>query len=425
MVQAPFSSSSAAGDFLQALVHTASAAVAVLDRRSRYVALSAAHAQANARSLDDHLGRTVEEMAPSLAYPLGRLLTRVFDSGQALQGERVIRDIPGEPGQVQAWTVDLLPVPGEAGKAALVCVLFTSAEQRRAAMERSSIPDRLWELALTLHRAPSVPAVVHTIMEEAVPTTGALAAGLSLLNEDRSALKVLGATGYDAATLHAWPSVPLTLGIPATQAVNEARALFLTWEDVQSLYPELSSAPTYADMAHVALPLMQDDVVLGCLSLSFGDRGAFTPGEQRVMTALAAACAQTITALRSREAEQAARIDQERTAAFLDSIMSRTPAGVAFVDLRLRFLHVNAAFAAYTGREAAALPEVPWKDALPDWAEVLTALAIARQTRAASHHQLTVSQPDGTRAPVEVNVSPVVSAQGHLLALKCEVTRTP
>jgi len=146
--------------------------------------------------------------------------------------------------------------------------------------------------------------------------------------------------------------VPLTLGIPATQAVNEARALFLTWEDVQTHYPELSGAPTYANMAHVALPLMQDDVVLGCLSLSFGEREAFTPAEQRVMTALAAACAQTITALRSREAEQGAQMAQERTAAFLDSVLASVPTGVAFVDLRLRFLHVNAAFAAYTGRGA-------------------------------------------------------------------------
>ena len=425
MVQAPFSSSSAAGEFLQALVQSASAPIAVLDRRSRYVTLSAAHAQANGRPLEDHLGRTVEEMAPSLAYPLGRLLTRVFDSGQALQGQRVVRDVPGEPGQVQAWTVDLLPVPGEAAKAAFVCVLFTPAEQRRAALERSSIPDRLWELALTLHRAPSVPAVVQTILEEAVPTTGALAAGVSLLNEDRSALKVLGATGYDAATLHAWPSVPLTLGIPATQAVNEARALFLTWGDVQVHYPELTNAPTYADMAHVALPLMQDDVVLGCLSLSFGDRGAFTEAEQRVMTALAAACAQTITALRGREAELAARMDQERMAAFLDSVLTTMPTGVAFVDLRLRFLHVNAAFAAYTGRDAAALPEARWSDALPEWTEVLTTLAIVRQTRTPSHQRVMVSQPDGTRAPVEVEVTPVLSAQGHLLALKCEVTRTP
>jgi len=68
---------------------------------------------------------------------------------------------------------------------------------------------------------------------------------------------------------------------------------------------------------------------------------------------------------------------------------------------------------------------VHWSDALPEWTEVLTTLAIVRQTRAPSRHQLTVGQPDGTRAPVEVDVTPVLSAQGHLLALKCEVTRTP
>ncbi|UBV45418.1 PAS domain-containing protein (plasmid) [Deinococcus taeanensis] len=422
MPDVPFSIPGAAGEFLQTLIHTSSAGAALFDRKIHYLALNATHALANGRHVEEHAGQSLETMAPSLAFPLTRLLRKVFEEGQALQGQRVIRDVPGQPGQLQTWTVDLLPVPGASGEVAAACVLFTPADLR-SAQAPNHVPERLWDLTLTLPRAQSVEAVVNAVMEEAVPLTGAVAAGMSLLNEERTALKVLGATGYDASTLHAWPSVPLTLNIPATTAVNEARTLFLTESDLRSLYPDLAVAPTYAGMAHVALPLVDDDTVLGCLTLAFPNRSPFTPSEQRVMTALAATCAGTITALHRRAAEQAARQELERTAAFLNSVMNGAPSGIAFVDLKLRFIQVNAAFAEQTGHPVTAHPGARWGDVVPGWAAITQALAITRQTRQGSRQTVTASRPGGAGDQVmEMEVTPVLTLRGELLALKCSVT---
>ncbi|MFD1734441.1 GAF domain-containing protein [Deinococcus malanensis] len=339
-----------AADFLRDLLQTSSHGVAVVDRNLRYVALNTRHADANARPLTEHLGVSVDQVAPSLAFPLHRLLKDVFDTGQPALGRRLVRDNPQQPGQVLAWSVDALPVRNAAGAVTAVCLLFTAPPEEGHAGPTGRIPDRLWALTKTLPTSRSLDDVIRLVMDEAVPTTGAVAAGLALLDEDRTLLKVLGASGYDAVTLHTWPTVPLTLPIPATTAVQEGRALFLTWSDVQEQFSQAATRPTYQGQAHVALPLMQEEVSLGCLTLSFPDRVPFTLAEQTVMGALAETCAQTITSLRLRDAERLARSESQRTAAYLDSVLERSPNGVAFLDVKLRFVRVNAPFAVFSRR---------------------------------------------------------------------------
>ncbi|MFC4427080.1 PAS domain-containing protein [Deinococcus navajonensis] len=421
MPQDALSSLGPAGEFLQDLVQSSGQAVAVFDRNLRYVALNEAHARSNNRPVAAHVGAALESLAPSLAFALSRPLRELFEGGRAVSGRRVLRDSADHPGQLLTWTADLLPVRGAGGMIVGACLILTAPHEAQAQGHSLQNTEALWQVAGQVPQVRSFADVVDLLLNEVVPAAGAHAAGLSLLEEEQQALRVMGASGYDAVTLHTWKSVPLAMPIPATMAVQEARPLFLTFADVESEFPELAQAPTYAGQAHVALPLMQDEVCLGCITLSFADRPPFSGQERSVLVALAGACAQTITRLRLSEAQGEVQRELERNTALLDSLLNHATVAHALFDLKLRFLRLNRPFAAFSGRTVQAHLGQSLGEVLPDWAAVAQALAVSRQTKQAQTFSLqTADEQDGRS--LSVSVYPVLSPLGSLVGLGCQVT---
>ncbi|MCF8206718.1 MAG: PAS domain-containing protein [Methylotenera sp.] len=83
---------------------------AVLDRRLRYVFINRTLARFNGLSVDEHLGRTVQEVLPQ-AYPaLEPLLAQVLDTGMPAASFRISVQMPGGDGQKAEWEASYLPV---------------------------------------------------------------------------------------------------------------------------------------------------------------------------------------------------------------------------------------------------------------------------------------------------------------------------
>lgn len=82
---------------------------AVLDRELRYVFINQTLAAFNGRSIDEHLGRTVQEVLPQ-AYPaLKPLLEQVLETGKPAGNFRITVDMP-VGGEKAEWEASYLPI---------------------------------------------------------------------------------------------------------------------------------------------------------------------------------------------------------------------------------------------------------------------------------------------------------------------------
>lgn len=83
---------------------------AVLDRDLRYVLVNETLAAFNGRSVDFHIGRTVQEVLPE-AYPsLKPLLDQVIHEGRAARHFRISVVMPNTDGQASEWEASYLPI---------------------------------------------------------------------------------------------------------------------------------------------------------------------------------------------------------------------------------------------------------------------------------------------------------------------------
>ncbi|WP_027483343.1 PAS domain-containing protein [Deinococcus pimensis] len=406
---------------LSELLSLSSDPAAVLDTHLRYVAVNDAHARDNELAAEDHVGRPVEEVAPGLAFALARLLREALERGETVRARKLVVE-DRVPGRLRTSFVDAAPLRDERGGVTGILVYFRSgASTVRDVTPHEGHTDRLFSLVVELSRARSVQDVVNITLTEALPATGATAGGFSLLEPDGASLRVMGATGYDVSITRAWQLVPLDLPIPATVAVREGRALFLTFDDVRRDFALAATAEAYADQAHVALPLTNDERVLGCLTLNFPDRAPFAPEERERMLAVAESCAQAISNLRLFDAEREARVELDRTAALLDSVFENAPVAFAVFDPKLRFLRLNAAFASLSGRRIRDHLGGSVRDLLPDLPGVAHALALTRQTKRPLTQE-EVALPDGRT--YLVGYYPVLTPQGALVGVGCVATDT-
>jgi PAS domain-containing protein len=94
---------------LDAVLAAAPVGIAVFDPDVRFVRVNRALADINGVSVEDHLGRRLDEVVPGMAAQV-ELLRRVIDTGAAVTGLEVSGETPAQPGVRREWLVDYYPV---------------------------------------------------------------------------------------------------------------------------------------------------------------------------------------------------------------------------------------------------------------------------------------------------------------------------
>ena len=120
---------------IQSIYNSAPVGLCVFDRNLRYLRINERMAEINGIPAADHIGRTVEEVLPSLA-PLARpLAERVLSTGEGVTDVEFSGTTVAEPGVPRTWTEQWLPLKDASGRIVAINVVVEETTERRRAEE--------------------------------------------------------------------------------------------------------------------------------------------------------------------------------------------------------------------------------------------------------------------------------------------------
>jgi PAS domain S-box-containing protein len=122
---------------LDTLFATAPVGLAFLDVEQRYVRINTALAAINGRSVEEHVGRHIEEvLGPPLAAELAAVHREVVRTGEAVIDRESSGETPAAPGERRTWSASFTPVRGLDGETIIgVGVAVIDITERRALLQ--------------------------------------------------------------------------------------------------------------------------------------------------------------------------------------------------------------------------------------------------------------------------------------------------
>ena len=134
---------------LQVIYTTAPTGLCFMDTALRYVSVNEKFAEMSGLSVDEHLGRSVREAAPSFADLCEPSLRSVIETGEPVEGLEIHGTTHAQPGITRDWLAYFYPVRDEAqGLLGINVVLQEITERKRVeeAMRFQALHDPLTDL---------------------------------------------------------------------------------------------------------------------------------------------------------------------------------------------------------------------------------------------------------------------------------------
>ncbi len=100
------------------------AGIAILDEQLRYVEVNEALAGINGLSVEEHIGKSLSEVIPSMAPYVEPLVRKILQTGVPELNFELKGKVPAFPGETRHWIVSMVPLAGDDGKPHGVGALF-------------------------------------------------------------------------------------------------------------------------------------------------------------------------------------------------------------------------------------------------------------------------------------------------------------
>jgi PAS domain S-box-containing protein len=147
---------------IESIYNTAVVGLCVLDRHLRYVRVNQHIAEMNSLSIDEHIGKTIREVAPKLANTMEKVARKVFRTGESALDIEISGTTAADPMLLHYWKQQWLPIKDDAGKVTAINVVTEDIT------EIKRIEKYLVEINYTLGKK------VQTQSQELSRTAGAL-----------------------------------------------------------------------------------------------------------------------------------------------------------------------------------------------------------------------------------------------------------
>lgn len=124
-----------------------------LDRDLRFVRINERLAEMNGYSLDEHLGRPMAELLPSLEPTLHEVTARILATGQPVPNHEFAGETPRVPGVTRYWSESWYPVHDQRGEVMGFGGVVEEITQRKQAEAALRLLNDRFELAVKCSRA--------------------------------------------------------------------------------------------------------------------------------------------------------------------------------------------------------------------------------------------------------------------------------
>lgn len=121
---------------LEHLYDHAPVGLCMVDRDLRFVRINARLAQINGVPPEEHLGRSVEEIVPSLAAQVREVTQRILATGQPVVDHEFTGETDALPGDLRTWNESWYPIVDEHARVAAFGVVVEDITERKRADER-------------------------------------------------------------------------------------------------------------------------------------------------------------------------------------------------------------------------------------------------------------------------------------------------
>jgi serine phosphatase RsbU (regulator of sigma subunit)/PAS domain-containing protein/anti-sigma regulatory factor (Ser/Thr protein kinase) len=301
---------------VDAMVRNAPVGMAFVDRDLRYVQINDALAAMNGRTVEEMLGRRVDEPDYVRDTDVPELIRTVLQRGETFL------DVPWHRNDVHV-VAGYYPVRGADGAitGAGIVVRETSAEhQRDVLFDRVT---RLQELSASLSATGTVGEVVDTAVRAIHHAVGARAASFCLVDGD--AMHVAGSIGYSDEVIAGWQDFSLDEDVPIADAVRRGEAVLCSDRDaVLRRYPHLGSSLWAESSALAAFPLRGESSIIGAIGISFQGDHTFDRDQTSFLRAAVSQVATAYERAAAFEAEREARHAAEEANARLGYLVEAT-----------------------------------------------------------------------------------------------------
>jgi two-component system, chemotaxis family, CheB/CheR fusion protein len=184
-------------DEIETLYKTAPVGMALIDRNMRFLKINQHFADQTGRPAEHHIGRTLREIAPSLAERMERPIGEVFEQERAVTSiEANVTETGGAP---QDFLIDFYPYQEDGRAVAVGIIIKDVTELRRLERELRRLMDELQ------HRVKNTLATVVSIVNQTVATKDDR---VELVNTLKKRIGALAAT-HALLTQRDWHDVSL------------------------------------------------------------------------------------------------------------------------------------------------------------------------------------------------------------------------
>ncbi|HEY6056143.1 MAG TPA: ATP-binding protein, partial [Gaiellaceae bacterium] len=309
-----------AAALLDTLFATAPVGLAFLDHECRFVRVNGALAEINGLSEQEHVGRRLRELIPTVDPEIEERFRSVLETGEPLLDQEETGATPARPGEERHFRVSYYPIrSGDDELLGIGVAVIETSEQKRVETERAELLAReqaareeAEAAAQTLRRLASVTEAalehlglddfLYAVLHRLVEVLGGDTAVMLLLN-DEGALEVKAAIGLGSAIELAVP-IQLGRGMAGNVAASGRPRLVDDLDKIELASPHLRARGV---RSLVAVPIVSREGIVGVVHIDSLRTGAFGEQDVRLLELATDRIALALNQSRLFEAESRAR----------------------------------------------------------------------------------------------------------------------